>query len=323
MYHVTRALACALALVATPLALAADEPAVPADNGVSEESIAAAVARAQELPADEAPDSAEELLGLSPQRGSIELPNGVARLDVPDHFYYLSPADTEKVLVEWGNPPGNETLGMLVPAATGIGAPESWAVVITYDDSGHVADDDAAEIDYAELLADMQAGNAEENEARREAGYGAVELVGWAEDPHYDSAARKLYWAKRLRFEESDGDTLNYSVRVLGREGVLELNAVAAMDQFRDVRDAMPAVIEMASFVDGHRYEDFDESNDRMAAYGLAALVAGGAAAKVGLWAKIVALALAFKKFILFGVVAIGAWVAQRFSGKGKDGTGV
>ncbi|MCB1744206.1 MAG: DUF2167 domain-containing protein, partial [Gammaproteobacteria bacterium] len=43
---------------------------------------------------------------LDRRHGAVKLPNGVATLQVPDSFYYLSPADAEKVLVEvWGNPP--------------------------------------------------------------------------------------------------------------------------------------------------------------------------------------------------------------------------
>jgi uncharacterized membrane-anchored protein len=47
------------------------------------------------------------LSGLNRIQGEVSLPNGIASLQVPDEFYYLSPADSEKVLVEiWGNPEG-------------------------------------------------------------------------------------------------------------------------------------------------------------------------------------------------------------------------
>src|SRR5436305_542860 len=76
----------------------------------------------------------------------------------------------------------------------------AWAVVITYDEDGYVKDDDAAKIDYGDLLKKMQQGIRDENDERKRAGYPAVELVGWAEPPRYDSASHKLYWAKSLRF---------------------------------------------------------------------------------------------------------------------------
>ncbi len=54
-----------------------------------------------------------------------------------------------------------------------------------------------------------------------------------AAPPRYeDAATHKLYWAKELNFEGDSGDTLNYSICMLGRKGVLELNAIASIDQF-------------------------------------------------------------------------------------------
>lgn len=69
------------------------------------------------------------------------------------------------------------------------------------------------------------------NEERRKQGFPTVRLIGWAEPPSYDQAANKMYWAKELAFSDSVARTLNYSIRILGRRGVLVLNAVAAMAQ--------------------------------------------------------------------------------------------
>jgi uncharacterized membrane-anchored protein len=68
------------------------------------------------------------------------------------------PADSARLLEAWGNPPGTESLGMIVPAGVNPMSPESWGVVITYDKDGHVKDDDADGIDYAKLLKEMQEG---------------------------------------------------------------------------------------------------------------------------------------------------------------------
>lgn len=46
----------------------------------------------------------------------------------------------------------------------------------------------------------MQGATRDANAERAKAGYPTVELVGWAEPPHYDSTAHKLYWAKDLKF---------------------------------------------------------------------------------------------------------------------------
>jgi uncharacterized membrane-anchored protein len=74
----------------------------------------------------------------------------------------------------------------------------------------------------------------------------------------------------------------------------------------------------MAQFDSGHTYADYKPGSDKMAAYGLAALVGGGLAAKAGLFAKIGVLLLAMKKFVVLGLIAIGAFL-KKFFGGGKD----
>lgn len=255
--------------------------------------------------------SAEQLLAsLTFRDGKIQLPGQIATLDLPSNFRYLDPADTGKLLSEgWGNPPGAKTLGMIVPAEVNPLSSAGWGVVVTYDKDGHVKDDDADKINYTDLLKDMQEGMEENNKARKEQGYAPMTLVGWAEQPSYNKGQHKLYWAKELRTEGDQYNGLNYNIRVLGREGVLVLNAVAGMDQIAQVRQEMKNVTAFTDFTPGNRYTDFNASTDKVAEYGLAALVAGGVAAKLGFFGKIFALLLAFKKIILIGVAAVGSWV--------------
>ncbi|HET9861852.1 MAG TPA: DUF2167 domain-containing protein [Steroidobacteraceae bacterium] len=252
------------------------------------------------------------------QTGNIVLPNKVATLRLAGNYRYLDPAETEKLLVAWGNEPGSDTQGAIVPNDIDPMTGEGWAVILSYEDEGHIDDSDAADIDYDDMLADMKEGTEDHNEARKDAGYQAVHLVGWAEKPHYDAAAKKLYWAKELDFEGSPVHTLNYDVRVLGREGVLSMNAVASMSQLAQIRSDMRPLIEVAEFNEGHRYAEFNSKTDRMAEYGLGALIAGGVAAKLGLFGKLAALLVAFKKFIIVGVLAIGGFIAKLF-GRKKD----
>jgi len=251
------------------------------------------------------------------QTGKISLPNGIATLDLPANFRYLSPADSEKLLVEgWGNPPGNETLGMIIPTETNPLSESGWGVVITYTEDGHIKDEDADKIDYKELLDNMKKDSEEANKERVKQGYSAMHLVGWAEQPSYDKSARKLIWAKEYSGDKQSENSLNYNIRVLGRKGVLVLNAVAGMNQISQIKNEMPSILAVTEFTKGNRYDDFDSKTDHMAEYGLAALVAGGVAAKMGLFAKLGLLLLAFKKFIIIGVVAVGALLKKIFSKK-------
>jgi uncharacterized membrane-anchored protein len=205
---------------------------------------------------------------------------------------------------------------MIVPTEPGLLSNGGWAVVVTYDKDGHIKDDDADKINYDSLLKDMQESIAESNEERKKQGYAGMALKGWAERPSYDKATHKMYWAKQVHFDDSDKDTLNYNVRVLGREGVLVLNAVADAGQISQIKQDMQTVTGFTDFTPGNRYADFDSKTDKVAEYGLAALVAGGVAAKLGLFGKLFALLLAFKKIIFIAVAALGATVFKRFKRK-------
>lgn len=264
---------------------------------------------------------------LKYQQGEIDLRGGLAKLAVPKEFNYLGPDDTETVLVKfWHNPPPRtKPLGLLIPAGLTPLNTNCWVVTINYSEDGYVKDSDAGKINYDDLLKQMQQAIGKANPERQKRGYPAITLVGWAAPPHYDAETHKLYWAKDLKFEGEDGDTLNYSIRMLGRKGVLELNAVADMNRFAEIDQQTPQILGMVDFKEGNRYADFDPKTDKVAKYGIAALVAGGAlaaAAKLG-FLKVFWLALlAAKKFIIIAVVAVGAFIKKIFSRRSNSGGG-
>lgn len=259
---------------------------------------------------------------------TIQLLDGKITLRLLETFRYLKPDAARQVIVDvWGNPPEQAAgvLGMILPVGVDPAAEDGWGAVITYSDDGHVSDEDADSIDYTQLLKDMQEAAEAETDARHEAGYPAITIAGWAEPPHYRRSDHRLYWAKDLLVEGDDVHTLNYAVRVLGRTGVLEINAVANTGQTAEIKRRMEQIVDFAEFNEGERYADY-KAGDHTAAYGLAALVAGGVAAKKGMLAgvllliakklKILSLLLAKSwKLLAAGSVAIGAWLAKRKGG--------
>lgn len=271
--------------------------------------------------------SPEEIIklvkGLKYQQGDINLHGGLAKLTVPKEFNYLGPDDAETVLVKlWGNPPSQEKpLGLLIPAGVTPLDSNCWVVTIEYMDDGYVKDNDASKINYDKLLKQMQKGVAEANKERSKDGYPTVDLLGWAAAPHYDADAHKLYWAKRLKFEGETGETLNYDIRMLGRRGVLVLSAVSSMDQLAEIEKETPQILGMVNFNEGNRYADFDPKVDKVATYGIAALVAGGIAAKLGFFKLIWVFLLAAKKFIIIAFVAVAAWFKKLFGKRSGTGT--
>lgn len=259
---------------------------------------------------------------LDYQQGEIKLPEAEATLTVPAGFYFLDAADARKVLVDsWGNPPSlaDGVLGMLFPSSMTPLDTDSWGATITYLNEGYVADDDAKSVDYDAMLSDMKVSTLAGNEERTKAGYDPITLIGWASPPYYDQPQHKLHWARELKFGTADVNTVNYDVRVLGRLGVIELSFITDVNHLTAVKAAMPDVLAMASFDQGSRYEDFDSSIDKVAGYGIAALIGGAAAQKAGLFA----LALVFLK--KFGAIAViggaallgGLW--RMLKGRGKS----
>jgi len=211
----------------------------------------------------------------------------MATIRLPRSFRFLGQEGSRRLLTEgWSNPPeaAEGVLGMLVPARVSPLSHDGWGIVITYDGDGYVNDSDAAGIDYSKLLKEMQAATQAHNEERRKKGGAPITLVGWAEPPYYDAAAHKLYWAKELALGDQAAHTLNYNIRILGRRGVLVLNAVADMKQLPAIRKEARNVLSAVQFQEGHRYQDFLPGKDKAAAYGITGLIVGAAAAKVGLF---------------------------------------
>lgn len=281
-------------------------------------AMAVAVLLAAPAPAQMLEDEAGPELHF--QHGQIDLEDGLAQLQLSPEFGYLDAEQTEQVIVAWGNPPGIKTLGMIAPSDLNPLSPEGWGVLIQYEEDGYVSDKDAETIDFDKLLVQMKEDNQAANKERRKAGYTGLELVGWAEPPHYDPESHKLYWAKNLHADDAEGNSLNYNIRVLGRRGVLVLNAVAPMEMLPMVREDMQAVLGQVEFNPGHRYSDFVPGTDKVAAYGLAALVGGTLAAKAGFFKVLLAGLLAAKKLVLVGVAAIGAFLSKLFGGRRKQG---
>jgi uncharacterized membrane-anchored protein len=271
------------------------------------------IARATAQEEGATPKSAKELLArYNPSEGVAKL-GEVAEVKLTEGWLFLSGPGGRRFLTELGNHPGPEILGVAIPPD--FLESESFAVFSHVAD-GYVDDDEAP--DYDQLLADMKENARAQSAERKKLGEGGVELLGWAEPPHYDKAQHKLYWAEKLQFEGNEGLTLNYNVRILGRSGHLVVNGVGGIEQLELVAEQNKHLLAVTDFVAGQRYEDFDPSYDKVAAYGIGGLIAGKLALKVGLFAKLALFLKAFIKPILFGLLVVGAAVARLFSGRKK-----
>ncbi len=251
------------------------------------------------------------LKSLKPQAGDVRIAAASAVLHLGDRYYFLPADDAKRVLTQvWGNPPEavSDVLGMVMEKGKSP-VDDAWGAVITFRDTGYISDADANEQDYEAVLSSMKSGEAAENEQRKAAGFPTLSLVGWAQPPSYDAAAHSLVWARELAASDSKINSLNYDVRLLGRTGVLSLNMVATMPMLAQVREAAKAFGKSADFEAGARYADYDATTDKVAGYGLAGLVGGGAAVAVAKKAGILLILAKFWKLILVGVLAFGGTI--------------
>ncbi|AOW21705.1 DUF2167 domain-containing protein [Urechidicola croceus] len=251
------------------------------------------------------------------QYNQIDINDGLATVHIPEGYKFLDAEQSKRVLSDvWGNPPSDDTLGMIFPEeAHPVGDSMIYAVEITYSDEGHIEDEDAKDIDYDDLLEEMQDDTNSYNDERIKLGYENIDLVGWASDPFYDEVNKKLHWAKELKFGESEINTLNYNIRVLGREGFLNLNVIGDMDALPQVKKDVNQILNSVEFNDGNKYSDFNPNIDRVAAYGIGGLIAGKVLAKAGAFALIAK----FWKFIAIGAVALFSAFKNKIFGRKEE----
>lgn len=253
----------------------------------------------------------EELRKLAwqngPTKGAIA---GKASIKVPRESVFLDAGNTRRFLELNGNPPRDNHF-MFGPKSL------DWFAIFSFDASGYVKDDE--KIDADALLNQLKDADEPGNEQRKSLGLPAIYTDGWQVPPHYDPDTKRLEWGLRLR-TESGKPLVNYTSRVLGRTGVMSVVLVSEPDQLEQDIKAFKQAMAGFSYNGGETYAEFKQG-DKVAQYGLAALVLGGAAAvatKKGFWGAIVAFFGAFWKLILGGLVALGAGFKSLFKPKAQ-----
>ena len=212
---------------------------------------------------------------------------------------------------------GNQNNPRLVAIVMAAEKP-TWMAFVDYVGDGYVKDDDAKNWDASGMLQNLKDGTESANADRVERGFEPLEVAKWIEVPAYDSAQHRLVWSALVRRKGATGDegSANYNTYALGREGHFELDLVSSAAAIEDNKPAAKDLLAGIAFLDGKRYQDFDAKTDHIAEYGLAALVGGIAAKKLGLLAAFGVFALKFAKIIAVAVIALGAGIKSMFGRK-------
>lgn len=271
---------------------------------------------AQQQPAEtaEAPPGEQVEWTAGPAKVSL---GDKAEVDLPAGYQFAGADDTRKLMESMGNPPTGREMGLIVPSEEG----KNWFIVFEWDDVGYIKDDDKDEIDADALLASIKEGTEAANEQRKEMGSAPLHVLGWYEKPHYDESTHNLVWAINGKTEGDPDGVINYEVRLLGRRGYMAATLVGSPQDMAAGKPEVNKLLGVYSFKSGERYAQFVEG-DKVAEYGLAALVLGGAgaaAAKLGLFAKLGKLLAKGGKLIVVGLAALGAWLKRLFTGRRKE----
>lgn len=228
---------------------------------------------------------------------------GTAQIKVPGGYLFAGAKDTRLLMEAMQNPTSGREQGFLAPAKF------DWFVVFEFDDVGYIKDDEKGSLDAEAMLKSIMAGNEASNAERKKRGWPTMVIQGWEQKPHYNETTHNLEWAIR---GESEGKLIiNHNTRILGRKGVMRITLVTEPELLTPSLPKFKDVLAGFDFQQGQRYAEFRQG-DKIAKYGLSALIVGGATAaavKTGMFKWL-------WKAIVVGAVAIGAFLKKIFAGK-------
>jgi uncharacterized membrane-anchored protein len=239
-----------------------------------------------------------------------------AVLTLPAGYVFIPKAEGARFMRALGNTISDTVfVGLIVGTNPG----DDWIVDAEYIKDGYIKDDEAKNWDADKLLQSLKDGTEADNKNRVARGFPELQVLDWVERPTYDSATRRLVWSVLLKTKDepdSAPKSINYNTYALGRDGYFSLNLLTSSDKVANDKVAAHHLLSALSYNPGKRYEDFDASTDHIAEYGIAALIGGIAAKKLGLFALIAVFAAKFAKVIFLGVVAFGAGIWNFIRGR-------
>jgi uncharacterized membrane-anchored protein len=245
---------------------------------------------------------------IGPTTGKL---GDIGEIQVPKGYRFADKAGAIKLLQLTHNVPSGGELGALVSEDA------DWFMLFEFNEDGYVKDDEQGKLDADAILKSLKEGTDEGNEERAKHGWKPLHITGWQRAPFYDSQTHNLTWASLVSSDNPAKDTaVNHSIRILGRRGTMHVDLIASPEEYATITTQFNSLIGGFHFTGGNRYSDFVKG-DKVAEYGLTALIVGGGAAvalKTGLLGKIGILLLKLWKFILMGLVAAGAAIKKFFN---------
>jgi len=246
-------------------------------------------------------------------KGPVDVPLvDQAILHLPEHFVFVPREQATALMAEMGNRTSDDFIGLIFP----FDDKEQWFASLRYVGEGYIKDDEAKNWDAAKLLDNLKEGTEQGNDFRKQKGVPPIEITGWVQAPAYDAAAHRLVWSAGIKEKgapASADDGVNYNTYVLGREGYISLDFITSQNTIEAEKPTAQELLAEVDFKPGRRYTDFTSSTDKVAAYGIAALIGGVALKKLGLFALGAAFVAKFAKVIAIAFLAFVRPLYRRF----------
>ena len=130
----------------------------------------------------------------------------LAEIRMSEGYMFANGNDTRRLLEAMQNLTSGSELGLVGTEDLG------YFVVFEFDNIGYVKDEEKDKLDADAILNQLKKDTEQGNQERQKRGWPAMNVVGWAVPPYYNSETNNLEWA--VKFADSNGvESVNFNTR--------------------------------------------------------------------------------------------------------------
>lgn len=176
--------------------------------------------------------------------------------------------------------------------------------IMKFYPEGYIPLDDWENLDASALLENIAENTEEANNEKKKQGLAPIHVVGWINPPTLDRETNTVYWSLEAQEEDDEDNFVNAVAIRLARNGYEEFTLITSKSNFLTGKDQLAPLLKAHSFDSGYRYEDHIPG-DKIAEYGIAALVTASVGAKIAKWTGLFLILKKFGAFIVAGFAAL------------------
>ena len=259
------------------------------------------------------PNSDEELIqainNLPWETGPLVYNYNLAnsKINISGDFSILRNEDAHQMLF-WLN--GTEFSYVDMYAMSDIDASQ---LLFSYTDSGYVKTDDWTKVDTDKFIKEIRENYKLDNETRKKNGQLTIMDVTWHKIPYLDDTFNSVYYALNVEWSNNTSSVEGTAI-IIGREGYTTANYVGGDQGYSE--SMLLNLSKMHKFNATKEYKDW-KSGDKVAAAGIAALLASTLGVKFLKPGILAVVAIFLKKFWFIIFIPL-IWLFKVFTGSSK-----